>query len=158
MAHGRHAAHRHSDKERNGRAYRAQLRSCGWNHYVAAAGRCAGDVFSDFGHPWRRGRLPPEANVSEMIVGILDMERRMGERVPAEELNQKVAEYAAENSLPRQREVTEDDLSRVRATRADVFAKWDAVRPGDALEVPFEVAHANLRDEAAPSLHRSGAT
>jgi hypothetical protein len=118
---------------------------------------CAGWDFSDFGNPWPRGRLPAEASISEMIVGVLDMERRMGEPASAEELNRKLAEYAAENGLPEQRPLTEEDLDRVRAKRTEMFTKWDAVRPGDALEVPFEVAQANLREEPAPSLHRNGA-
>jgi hypothetical protein len=116
----------------------------------------AGWDFSDFGSPWPRGRLPAEASISEMIVGMLDMERRVGERLSVEDLNEKIAEYALENSLPDQRRVTEEDLARIRAKRAEMFAKWDAVRPGDALEVPFDVAQANLRGEPAPSLHRNG--
>src|ERR1700730_11229516 len=43
----------------------------------------AGWDFSDFGSPWRRGRLPVEASISEMIVGVLDLERRIGERPSA---------------------------------------------------------------------------
>lgn len=116
----------------------------------------AGWDFSDFGHPWPRGRLPAQAAISEMIVGMFDLERRIGERASAEELNQKLAEYAAENSLPSQPELTEEDLARVRAMRADMFARWEAVQPGDALEIPFEVAQANFRGEPAPSLHRKG--
>jgi hypothetical protein len=116
----------------------------------------AGWDFSDFGSPWPRGRLPAQASISEMIVGMLDMERRGGERLSVEDLNEKIAEYAHENSLPDQRPVTEEDLARIRAKRAEMFAKWDAVRPGDALEVPFDVAQANLRGEPAPSLHRNG--
>lgn len=104
----------------------------------------AGWDFSDFGNPWPRGRLPAEANISEMIVGVLDMERRMEERTSAAELNQKIAEYAVENGLPEQRPLTDEDLARVRAKRAEMFAKWEAVRPGDALEIPFEVTQANL--------------
>ena len=107
------------------------LISAGWN-------------FSDFGSPWPRGRLPLEANISEMIVGVLDMERRMGERGSVDELNQKLAEYSVENGLPRGRQLTEEDLARVRVKRAELFAKWDAVRPGDALEIPFEVEQANF--------------
>ena len=104
----------------------------------------AGWDFSDFGNPWPRGRLPAEANISEMIVGVLDIERRTGEPASARELNQRLAEYATENALPQPHEVAEEDLEKVRRTRAEVFAKWDAVPPGDALEIPFEVAHANL--------------
>jgi hypothetical protein len=105
----------------------------------------AGWDFSDFGSPWPRGRLPVEASISEMIVGMLDMERRTGERASAEELNQSLAEYAIENSLPQQRGITEEDLARVRAKRAEMFAKWEAVPPGDALEIPFEVAQGILK-------------
>jgi len=104
----------------------------------------AGWDFSDFGNPWPRGRLPAEANISEMIVGVLDIERRTGEPASARELNQRLADYATENALPQPHEVAEEDLEKVRRTRAEVFAKWDAVPPGDALEIPFEVAHANL--------------
>jgi hypothetical protein len=104
----------------------------------------AGWDFSDFGSPWPRGRLPIEASISEMIVGVLDMERRVGERASADELNQMLAEYSVENRLPQQRQLTEEDLARVRERRAEMFAKWDAVRPGDALEIPFEVAQAKL--------------
>jgi len=100
----------------------------------------AGWDFSDFGSPWPRGKLPPEASISEMIVGFLDLERRVAERVAAEDLNQKLAEYCAENRLPPQRQLSEDDLARVRAKRAELFVKWDAVEPGNALEVVFDLS------------------
>jgi hypothetical protein len=96
--------------------------------------------FSDFGSPWPRGKLPPEANISEMIVGFFDLERRIAERVAADDLNQKLAEYCAQNRLPPERQLSEDDLARVRAKRAELFAKWDAVEPGNALEVVFDLS------------------
>ncbi|HEV2017245.1 MAG TPA: hypothetical protein VGQ98_02945 [Gemmatimonadaceae bacterium] len=117
----------------------------------------AGWDFSDFGSPWPRGSLPVEASISEMIVGVLDLERRTGERSTADELSQKLAEYAIEHGLPPQRQLTEEDLARVREKRAEMFARWDAVQPGDALEIPFEVAQASLRDEPAPYRPRNGA-
>lgn len=101
------------------------LVSAGWN-------------FSDFGSPWSRGRLPLDAAISEMIVGVFDLERRTGELATAKDLNLKLAEHCAENGLPPQREYTDDDLEMVRQKRAELFAMWDAVRPGDALEIPFE--------------------
>jgi hypothetical protein len=73
-----------------------------------------------------------------MIVGFFDLERRIGERVTADELNQRLAEYCADSGLPPLRPLTEDDLARVRERREEMFAKWDAVRPGDALEVILE--------------------
>ena len=41
---------------------------------------------TDFGNPWRRGPLPPEALVSEFIVGFLDRERGAGVEWSAAEL------------------------------------------------------------------------
>jgi hypothetical protein len=98
----------------------------------------AGWDFSDFGAPWPRGRIPLEAVIAEIIVGFFDLERSPGNRVTADDLNQRLAEFSAENDLRQRRELSEDDLARVRQTRADVFAKWDAVLPGDALEIPFQ--------------------
>jgi hypothetical protein len=94
--------------------------------------------FSDFGSPWPRGKLPAEASVSEAIVGFFDLERRTGERSTAEELNKMLADYCAENGLPLPRPFSEDDLARVRAKRAELFARWDALEPGQTLEVVFD--------------------
>ncbi len=99
----------------------------------------AGWDFSDFGSPWPRGRLPVEANISEMIVGFFDIERSTGEMDTASEVNRKISEYCAELGLPSRRKFTEEDLTRVRRRREELFAKWDAVQPGDALEIPFEI-------------------
>jgi hypothetical protein len=99
----------------------------------------AGWDFSDFGTPWPRGKLPLEAIISEMIVGFFDVERRIGERGPAEDLNRQLAEHCTENDLPPERRLTEDDLARVREKRAELFARWDAVEPGKTLELPFEL-------------------
>jgi hypothetical protein len=94
--------------------------------------------FSDFGAPWPRGKLPVEATVTERIVGVFDLERRTGERATAEELNSGLAEYCADNGIPPQRRFNEEDLDRVRQKRAELFAKWEAVRPGDALEITYD--------------------
>jgi len=99
----------------------------------------AGWDLSDFGSPWPRGRIPGDANLTELIVGFFDLERRTGERASVEELNDQIAEFSAENGLPKPDEMSEDDLARVRQRRAELFALWDAVEPGDALELPFEV-------------------
>ncbi|MFL5571737.1 MAG: hypothetical protein ACJ772_14280 [Gemmatimonadaceae bacterium] len=93
---------------------------------------------SDFGTPWPRGRIPPEANIAEIIVGFLDRERAGSDRATADELNAALANYRAENSLTTDVVVTEDDLSRIRAKRAELFVQWAAIEPGDALEVTFE--------------------
>ena len=75
-----------------------------------------------------------------MIVGFFDLERRIGERATAEELNEKLAEYCADNGLPPQRRLTEDDLARVRQKRGELFARWEAVEPGEAMELEFDLS------------------
>lgn len=99
----------------------------------------AGWDLSDFGTPWPRGRIPTEANLSEMIVGLLDLERRTGELVQPEDVNQRLQEFCAENGMPTPTPLSGDDLWRVRQKRGELFAKWDAVKPGDALELPFDL-------------------
>ncbi|MFL5530156.1 MAG: hypothetical protein ACJ791_12390 [Gemmatimonadaceae bacterium] len=93
---------------------------------------------SDFGTPWPRGRIPPEANIAEIIVGFLDRERAGSDPATADDLNAALANYSAENSFATDVVVTEHDLSRVRAKRAELFVQWAAIEPGDALEVTFE--------------------
>ena len=93
---------------------------------------------SDFGSPWPRGRMPAEAALSEMVVGFLDLERGTGELARAEDVNQRLREYCAENGLAAPTLLTDDELWRVRQKRGELFAMWDALSPGDALELPFE--------------------
>ena len=95
---------------------------------------------SDFGSPWPRGRIPGEAALSEMIVGFLDLERSTGHLAQADDVNHRLQEYCAENGLSTPRPLSDEDLWRVRQKRGELFAMWEAVKPGDALELPFHVA------------------
>jgi len=99
----------------------------------------AGWDLSDFGTPWPRGKIPPQANISEMIVGFFDLERRSGELGSAEDLNQQLAEYCTEKGLLPERQFTEEDLAAVRGMRAELFARWAEVERGNALEVVFDL-------------------
>jgi hypothetical protein len=92
---------------------------------------------SDFGNPWPRGRIPADAGLTEMIVGFLDLERGTGEIGLAQDLNEMLSQYCSENSLPPPAVLSDDDLNRVRQKRGELFARWEAVKPGDALELPF---------------------
>jgi hypothetical protein len=102
----------------------------------------AGWDLSDFGTPWPRGRLPKDANLSEITVGLFERERARGERSTAADLNDQLANFAVENDLPRPEPISDDDLANIRRRRAELFAEWDAVAPGDALELPFDPSFA----------------
>jgi len=97
----------------------------------------AGWEFSDFGNPWPRGRLPMEANVSERIVGFLDLERGSGELGRADDLNALLKEFCDGESASAPPPISDYDLNRVRQMRGELFSRWDAVAPGDALELAF---------------------
>ena len=93
---------------------------------------------TDFGTPWPRGALPKVANLTEIVVGFFDRERASGQMGTAEELNAQLAEFCDENELPAAERLAEQDLSGVRQKRGELFAQWEAVEPGDALELPFD--------------------
>lgn len=100
----------------------------------------AGWDLPDFGTPWPRGKLPKDANLSEMVVGFFDRERASGQMGTAEELNEQLSAYCDENDLPAPEKLTESDLSRVRKKRGEVFAQWETIEPGGALELVFDPA------------------
>ncbi len=94
--------------------------------------------FADFASPWPRGPVPKEALEVELIVGLLDMQRRMLADWTAAELLEQGKFYVEGQGgkvpLP---VLTDEMLDRVRALRSDVFARWAAIAPGDALELSF---------------------
>ena len=88
--------------------------------------------------PWPRGRIPPEATFSEMIVGLLDLERQ--HRAFGDRRGRQHAAWtnsAASTIFPRAEPISDTDLDRIRQRRAELFGQWESVNPGDALELPF---------------------
>jgi hypothetical protein len=84
-------------------------------------------------------QLPEDALLAEVLVGFFDTERASGTRATAEDFNWKIRTYYDEHATPTPTfRMTDDTLDRIRATRADLFARWHAVEPGDALELSFE--------------------
>jgi hypothetical protein len=103
---------------------------------------------SDFAAPWPRGPLPAEAVEVELVVGLFDLERSMGPEWTPAELRAEGARYAESTRDAEQGIVlphlSDDDIARVRAARAEVFARWAAIEPGEALELPFTRARHTL--------------
>ena len=75
-----------------------------------------------------RGPLPDDAKLAEFIVGTLDAERACGEIWSAEEFNRH---------LRAPRTLTDQDLARVRARRAELFEQWRSIEAGKTLELQF---------------------
>jgi hypothetical protein len=94
---------------------------------------------SDFAKPWPRGEIPQQAQEVELLVGLLDMQRRMFADWNAEEMLEQGRLYVASRDdracLP---SLTDASLAKVKQLRADVFAKWAATPPGETLELLFQ--------------------
>jgi hypothetical protein len=80
-----------------------------------------------------RGPLPPEAGEAEQIVGIFSAERAGGVIWTVDEFN----EFAATLGT---RELSFDEIVRVKKKRSELFQQWAEVAPGETLELQFEVA------------------
>jgi hypothetical protein len=98
----------------------------------------AGWELADFAKPGAGKRIPPEGILVEMTVGMLDLERGTGERLQVADLNARLAQWCEESGQPKPREIVDEDLARVRRKRAELFAQWESVPPGEALELAFE--------------------
>jgi hypothetical protein len=95
--------------------------------------------FSDFGTPWPRGPLPADADPSELIVGLLDAQRASGAEWTAAEMREQAVHFLAGIGVETVRLVlTEEQLAAIRARIRDLFAAWEAVPPGEALELMFD--------------------
>jgi len=82
-----------------------------------------------------RGPLPDEALEVEHLVGALDVERSGSTYWTVEEFNHHLVQVAASSRTSR--ELTEEDLVRVRSKRAELFAQWTSLPFGETLELEF---------------------
>jgi hypothetical protein len=94
---------------------------------------------SDFAKVDRKLELTEDAGLAELIVGFFDTERMTGVRIGAAEFNEKLVGYYADRRLPvPPLRLTDADLDRIRAVRAELFSRWNALPSGEALVLPFD--------------------
>lgn len=86
-----------------------------------------------------RGRLPANAHFVEALVGTLDRERASFARWTAEEFNDSLALYLSRAGLEAPRQLTDDDLARIRARRAELFQQWDSLGEGASLVLAWDI-------------------
>lgn len=92
---------------------------------------------ADFGTPWPRGPLPPDALPAEFLVGCFDTARASATPLTAEDCNRSAETYFAAAGLPAPAPITDAALARVRDRLADLVWRWHALAPGAALELAF---------------------
>ena len=90
-----------------------------------------------------RGKLPMEAGHVEMIVGLFDRERASGVEWSAADFNEFARLHCESRGGEAPRELTEDQLRAVRQRRGELFRQWEAVAPGEELQLTFECQHSN---------------
>jgi cytochrome P450 len=96
--------------------------------------------FTDFGDEQPRKAFPPDMDPSELIVGFFDAEHYGRDHWDAAKFNEYAATYYALHGVSSAPPlITAEQLARVREVLRDLLEKWDAVEPGDALELPFDV-------------------
>ena len=84
-----------------------------------------------------RGALPNEALEVEYIVAAFSAERAGGAIASAAEFNQLAATFASAKGMPPPRQLSDEDLARVRERFDELAAKWRSLSPGATLELSF---------------------
>lgn len=87
----------------------------------------------DFGTPWPRGPLPPQAAFAESIVGSLDLERAGQAILSASELGARARALSGESAT-----LSEEALTEIREQLAELHLRWRALPRGEQLELRFE--------------------
>lgn len=94
---------------------------------------------SDFGKAGAREPIPEDAMIAELIVGFFDLERATGVLGTAEDFNEKLTSWLADNNKPATPfRMTDAQLGAIRELRAELFTRWRALPSGEALEIPFD--------------------
>jgi hypothetical protein len=102
----------------------------------------AGWELNDFGTGGSGAPLPDEALAAESIVGMLDTERALIAQGHAglglAEINaQMAAHYGARGHAGSAPALTDDELARIRARRAELFERWTALPAGETLTLSW---------------------
>jgi hypothetical protein len=84
-----------------------------------------------------RGALPNEALEVEYIVSAFSAERAGGTSASAAEFNELAATFAQSKGIAAPRQLSGEELGRVRARFADVATRWRALPAGETLALAY---------------------
>ena len=94
---------------------------------------------TDFAAPGAKNRVTPQAYAAELFVGFFDLERATGVLGDARDFAWKAETYCREHKLqPISFRITDEQIVAIRAKRGELFAAWQAVPPGETLELRFQ--------------------
>ena len=99
--------------------------------------------FSDFGTPWPRGPMPDEAEalLAEIVASAFGLYARESadDAEGSAALNAHAAAYCEQHHVPPLRAVTPAEFAAIRRLRDEVQARWQALKPGDAMDLSFSL-------------------
>lgn len=107
----------------------------------------------DVGGRGSAGRLPAQALWAEHIVGLLDLERANHRLFDAAEFNELLGAALGKGQLAPCRRIEEAELASVRQRRNALQQRWQALTPGETLEVEFPVSAGDHR-RSVPDVSR----
>jgi hypothetical protein len=84
-----------------------------------------------------RGALPNEALEVEYLVSAFSAERAGGSPSAAEDFNELAATFARAKEMPEPRQLSDDELSRVRTRFVELVERWRSLSPGGTLKLEF---------------------
>jgi hypothetical protein len=84
-----------------------------------------------------RGALPTETLEVEYFVSAFSAERASGTAITAAEFNELAATFARANRMPTPRELSDEELTRVRSRFEELATKWRALSANVVLELPL---------------------
>jgi hypothetical protein len=92
---------------------------------------------TDFGTPWPRGPLPPEALPAEVIVGCFDTARAAHSPLTAADCNASIASYFGNARMAAPISLTDEMLGRVRERLSELVWRWHALPTRETLALDF---------------------
>jgi len=84
-----------------------------------------------------RGPLPNETLEVEYLVSAFSAERASGDMTSADDFNQLAATFAQAKGMPEPRQLSDQDLLRVRARFDELAAKWRGLPADAAIQLAF---------------------
>jgi hypothetical protein len=84
-----------------------------------------------------RGALPNETLEVEYLVSAFSAERASGDVTTAAEFNQLAATFAEAKGMPRPRQLSDQELLRVRSRFDELATKWRALPADSAIQLQF---------------------
>src|SRR4051812_12238568 len=84
-----------------------------------------------------RGPLPNETLEVEYLVSAFSAERASADMTTAAEFNQLAATFAQAKGMPEPRQLSDQELRRVRSRFDELAAKWRALTPDTTMKLAF---------------------